>query len=379
MATDWARVLAGIGPMLSAWGQPGGIGNGPMALAQGVSAYDAGKDRAADREFQHWQQEQAKAAADAERLANTKAAEQDRLRQQLLSEIGQGGPMQTASTAPGAGPMQGGQIDPRLFQAFPELGQEYIKRQAFPEQAKDTRTDDQREYEFAKTQGYQGSFLDFILDQKKAGASSTKVDVHAPTSPTIGAIPPGYVAIPDGSGKYVFEKIPGGPAAEEAAIAADKQADIAASAQQTTDIVTEEINRVLEMGANATLPTTGGTGAALSFIPGTAAFNSSKLLDTIKSNIGFDRLQQMRDQSPTGGALGNVTKPEMDLLQAAKGSLAQSQDQKQFEYNLKRLYNLYLDTVHGKGGGPARYDLGQAAPGPSAPQGGDIKSKYGLE
>lgn len=42
---------------------------------------------------------------------------------------------------------------------------------------KDTRTDDQREYEFAKSQGFQGSLQDWILSQKKAGASVNNVTV----------------------------------------------------------------------------------------------------------------------------------------------------------------------------------------------------------
>lgn len=46
-------------------------------------------------------------------------------------------------------------------------------------------------------------------------------------------------------------------------------------------------------------------------------------LDTIKASVAFDTLQRMRDASPTGGALGNVTDQEIRFLQSAMGSLEQ--------------------------------------------------------
>ena len=122
----------------------------------------------------------------------------------------------------------------------------------------------------------------------------------------------------------------------------------------TAGIVTTDINRVLFLMENATLPTTGAAGAFLSKIPGTASANMKYLLDTIRANIGFQKLQQMRQSSPTGGALGNVTERENALLQATLGSLEQAQTQDQFVYNLKRIHDQFLDTVHGAGNGPPR-------------------------
>lgn len=65
----------------------------------------------------------------------------------------------------------------------------------------------------------------------------------------------------------------------------------------------------------------------------------------------------MRDSSPTGGALGNVTEKELALLQAVRGSLKQAQTPEQILYNLMRLNNVILDIVHGPGNGGPRYDL----------------------
>lgn len=57
--------------------------------------------------------------------------------------------------------------------------------------------------------------------------------------------------------------------------------------------------------------------------PETQARNLSNRLDTIKANLGFDRLQMMRDMSPTGGALGQVAVKELEFLQAAVANLDQ--------------------------------------------------------
>ena len=52
---------------------------------------------------------------------------------------------------------------------------------------------------------------------------------------------------------------------------------------------------------------TGLIGAGLSLIPGTPAYDTNAQIETVISSIGFDRLQRMRDESPTGGALGQVS------------------------------------------------------------------------
>jgi hypothetical protein len=80
--------------------------------------------------------------------------------------------------------------------------------------------------------------------------------------------------------------------------------------------------------------TTGFLGSKLKDVPQTPAFDLNKKLETIKANIGFDKLQEMRDNSPTGGALGQVSEFENRLLQAVWGNLEQSQSKEEFEKNL---------------------------------------------
>jgi hypothetical protein len=50
----------------------------------------------------------------------------------------------------------------------------------------------------------------------------------------------------------------------------------------------------------------------------------SSMLKTVKAKIGFDTLEQMRQVSPTGGALGQVSERELDFLQNALVPLDQN-------------------------------------------------------
>lgn len=151
-----------------------------------------------------------------------------------------------------------------------------------------------------------------------------------------------------------------------------KRAERETVKNRAADVVLTDINRALTLMDQAILPTAGFGGEALSSIPGTAAHDVQSLIKTVRSNVGFDRLQQMRNASPTGGALGQVSETELGTLQAVLGNLEQSQSPEQLRYNLRRLHNLYLDIVHGPGNGPPRVDLNTGNPmgQPAQPNGG---------
>jgi len=84
-----------------------------------------------------------------------------------------------------------------------------------------------------------------------------------------------------------------------------------------------------------------GIASNLSYVPWeTDAAKLKNDLMTIKANIGFDRLQEMRDNSVTGGALGAINKSEMDLLQAVNGALDPTQGSQLVE-NLKKIKRIY--------------------------------------
>ena len=77
-------------------------------------------------------------------------------------------------------------------------------------------------------------------------------------------------------------------------------------------------------------------------------------IETINARVGFDELQAMRDASPTGGALGQVSELELKQLNAALGSLNRKQSKEQFLRNLERVETQYqniLDKIAETGDG----------------------------
>lgn len=120
--------------------------------------------------------------------------------------------------------------------------------------------------------------------------------------------------------------------------------------------------------------TTGLVGKGSSFVPGTDAYNLNQRLLTLKANLGFDRLQQMREASPTGGALGQVAVQELNALQATVGSLEIGQDRKELEKNLEKIEHHYNNWMRTTQGLPAlsldefkKTKAPAAAPAPAAP------------
>jgi hypothetical protein len=97
---------------------------------------------------------------------------------------------------------------------------------------------------------------------------------------------------------------------------------------------------------------TSGYGGLLKYLPLTEARMLSNRIDTIKANLGFDRLQMMRDMSPTGGALGQVAVRELDYLQASIANLDQLTTKEDLLAQLDKIeshYNSWLAAIQGKG------------------------------
>ena len=66
----------------------------------------------------------------------------------------------------------------------------------------------------------------------------------------------------------------------------------------------------------------GGVGYVLGkALPMTEARELASKVDTIQANLAFDELEKMRKNSPTGGALGQVTEMELRLLKSAVSGL----------------------------------------------------------
>lgn len=113
--------------------------------------------------------------------------------------------------------------------------------------------------------------------------------------------------------------------------AAQQAAGAANSALERIRNTRAKVNEAL---GDANGLTAGFIGGMTSRIGGTPAANLAATIDTIEANLSFSELQKMRDNSPTGGALGQVTERELALLGATVASLRQSQSPEQLRRNL---------------------------------------------
>ena len=156
---------------------------------------------------------------------------------------------------------------------------------------------------------------------------------------------------------------------EKASERADKKIAAAESAVGAADRIIGKVDEAIPLVSNFTT----GFGSVTTYIPGTPGANLRSTIETIKANLGFDRLQQMRDASPTGGALGQVAVKELDALQASVSSLDLNQSSERIRNNLEQIkthYSRWRDAALGKLPAEKRTEPGAGALTPStAPTG----------
>jgi hypothetical protein len=140
----------------------------------------------------------------------------------------------------------------------------------------------------------------------------------------------------------------------------------------------ENVDKLIDKALTQISPFTAGVGAWTSTIPATPAKNLKENLETIRANIGFDKLQDMRANSPTGGALGQVSDLENRLLQAVQGSLDQSQSPGQLRDNLNNIKNM-VQQVRAQKDFAFNYDFADIIKAKSkegGPQPGTVEDGY---
>jgi len=99
---------------------------------------------------------------------------------------------------------------------------------------------------------------------------------------------------------------------------------------------------------------TGAAGQATENIQSSPAGDLKNYIDSIKANLGFEQLQKMRDASPTGGALGQVTERELAFLQSTIAMLNPGMKAETLAQNLQKIkdsYNLVIDNIKKYGSG----------------------------
>ena len=177
--------------------------------------------------------------------------------------------------------------------------------------------------------------------------------------------PPGYRATTDGN----LEAIPGGPADTKLQGAFNQDNATLSSTEASMDRLATAANEVMRHPGLGRIT---GLAGALPNVPGMAGANAAAKLQTLKAQVGFGVLQDMRNASKTGGALGAITEKELVFLQNALAALDNAQDEAQMKESLQKIIDFAAES---KGRLRNAFNLKHsarqpgAAPTPSTPPG----------
>jgi len=137
--------------------------------------------------------------------------------------------------------------------------------------------------------------------------------------------------------------------------------DRAAAADRAAEDALSKANTALDtidLAMDSTNWATAGVAGALDWVPGSPPKRLAGYLNTIRANVAFNELQQMRRNSPTGGALGNVSDADMRLLQSTLATLDQQaspEDLRRALATIKRVTeavrDAYAADIRNSGGG----------------------------
>ena len=142
--------------------------------------------------------------------------------------------------------------------------------------------------------------------------------------------PAGYRFTKDGN----LEAIPGGPADTKLQGAFNQDTAQLQSSSSNFDRLAATANSILNHPGLAGIT---GIRGKVPDIPGTDAANARALLNALKSQVAFDVLQDMRNNSKTGGALGNVSDAEGKRLENNLAALDTTQGIDQFKKQLSQI------------------------------------------
>lgn len=165
--------------------------------------------------------------------------------------------------------------------------------------------------------------------EQKTKANAILKDIYSQKN-----LPQGFERMPDGS----VRASPGGPA--DIKIQEENSKKIGALSSKITSLSSVQ-TAIAEAEKLINDKTTGKLGFVMKRIPGEPANALASTLNTITSNLAFDKLQDMRNNSPTGGALGNVSNLELESLKTAIANLNQSLDAASLQKNLAIVKTIY--------------------------------------
>lgn len=194
-------------------------------------------------------------------------------------------------------------------------------------------TADIQEYRLAQSQGYKGTFEAW----QQLGKRKTE----------FGTIPVGYQLVegvtPDGQPTYQMVPVEGSPAYIEEQERRRKQTQKG----QGGDIMATNVLQTAGRARNLTSGWTTGYGQLLAGLPATDARELKAEVDALQAIASSENLNRMRQESPTGGALGNVSDADIKLLKDKSGALDPMSKPEVFAKQLDEYELLLLQTIHG--------------------------------
>lgn len=198
------------------------------------------------------------------------------------------------------------------------------------------------------------SFNEWKLQTAKAGAPSVSTTVNTgdpvDSRPMADKPDKGYQRRWDEENRtWVDEPIPGSNEARDIAEAEDKKAERARQTAIKMGPTLENLHLNITEVENGGVPVTGLIGALGGMIPGTAQRDFRNRTQQISTRGALDEVQNMRDNSPTGGAVGQLTDSEREAIGLAATGLANSSSAEEYVRNAKNFRKLMLDTAHGAG------------------------------
>lgn len=366
-ANAFLKGLGAMGPALIAAGAPStdpGAAQKNIALAGQLRAKttqdDLARQRAAGMQTLTTQMALQKAGREQQAFDR---AEQQRQRLMTLAET-------AASQAEAAGD----QTRADMIRANPTafIESEYKKQLEAAKAGASNRTTDIKNYNFAKQDfvnrgGKPEDFVSFPDYQRIIGmatAANPQMFVPPPGAGTMTPPPRAMPQVapdgrpstapapPQGDGSQIGKiiPIPGSPEAIARKALKQKKEGRQSQKERAGLTVIQDLRRALEI-VRASPSATGIPAEITSDLPvigkQTPAGEAKALIESALSNVGLDTLQTMRENSPTGGALGQVPIQQQKRLEQVLGSLDVGQRTEVVEDNLNRVINIYMDIVYG--------------------------------
>lgn len=106
---------------------------------------------------------------------------------------------------------------------------------------------------------------------------------------------------------------------------------------------------LLESGVTEMAPGIAGAAGRMiaEQVPATEQADRKAIIDRVKSTLTVAELQAMRNSSPTGASLGNISNTDVGLLKDSATALSNAQNPEAFKRELVRLKNLQHEILYG--------------------------------